>query len=273
MTVERIYLKERYPKLGENGCNAYLDCYIPQEMTEMQLSYSVRPCMLICPGGGYIMVSEREAEPVGLQFVSEGYCVFVLHYSTEPHAFPQQLLEVAAAMETIAEHAQEWVCDINNVAVMGFSAGGHLAAQYSNRYNCPEVREVFPDSKPVQKSILSYPVITDDMTLTHRETICNFVGHVPTMPNEKGCACEKMVTENTPPTFLWHTAEDAAVPVQNSLLYAKALAEKKVPFEMHIYPYGPHGLSTADEQTCVDLTEQTKICHQWLSDCKRWLKI
>ena len=273
MRVERLYLKEHFPELGKNDCNAYVDCYIVDEMKEMQLDYKLHPCMVICPGGGYGMVSAREAEPIALNFLSEGYCVFIVHYSVHPHQFPQQLLEVAGAVELIHQNAEEWVCDKDNIAIMGFSAGGHLAAQYSNRYNCPEIREVFPESKPVQRSVLCYPVITWEKKYPHAGTMKNFVGHEPVDGTEKGCSCELLVTENTPPAFIWHTTEDKTVPVENSLRYAHALSEHKVPFELHIYPFGWHGLATVDEHTCVGMNEKVEHCHQWIEDCKKWLKL
>lgn len=273
MKVERFYLKESFPELGKNDCNAYVDCYIPDEMKEKELEVKKFPCLVICPGGGYGMVSEREAESVALQFLPEGYRIFVIHYSVEPNRFPQQLREVAGAMEILHKHAEEWICDTDNVAIMGFSAGAHLACQYSNRYDCPEIREIFPESKPVHKTILSYPVITATKPFAHEGSMLNLLGHEPVSPDEEGCSCELLVTENTPPTFMWHTAEDACVPVENSLIYAKALSAKKVPFELHIYPYGYHGLATVDKLTCVGLDEKLKHVHQWIEDCKKWLKL
>lgn len=272
MIVQRHYLKEYFPQLGED-CNASVDCYIPMQMEEMNREI-IFPCMVICPGGAYAFVSEREGEPVAMNFISEGYAAFVVHYSVAPKGFPQQLREVAAVMEIIHMHAKEWHCDAGNVAIMGFSAGGHLVAQYSNRYDCPEVREVFPDSKPVQKTILGYPVITSLEEYTHGVTVFNFLsGHKPVTQDEKGCSCELLVSEKTPPTFLWHTAEDQVVPVENSLLYAKALAKHKVPFELHIYPFGWHGLATVDERINVGLTDNIMRSAQWLEECKKWLKL
>lgn len=271
MLTQRIYLKEYFPQLGDD-CEASVDCYIPMQMEELN-RVTILPCMVICPGGGYYMVSEREGEPVAMKFLQEGYCAFVIHYSTAPKGFPTQLLEVAAALEIISINAEKWHCDINDVSLVGFSAGGHLAAQYANRYDCPEVRAVFPDSKPVQRNILGYPVITSTPELTHGITIANFVGHEPETRDEKGCSCELLVTSKTPPTFIWHTAEDAVVPVENSLLYAQALSANNVSFELHIYPYGVHGLSTLDPYISVVSGDKVEHCKQWVDDCIRWLKI
>jgi acetyl esterase/lipase len=271
MLNDRIYLKEYFPELGENGCDASIDYYIPECIFEKK-KY---PCMVVCPGGGYHMTSNREAEVVGMPFLAEGYRIVVVNYSVAPHHFPQMLLEVAGAMELIYKYAEEWHIDTNKISIMGFSAGGHLASQYSNRYNCPEVRALFPESKPVQASVLCYAVLSADPRYRHSGTIKQFVGHEdPIEENELGCSCDMIVSENTPPTFLWHTFEDATVPVECSLLYAKALSAHKVPFELHVYPYGPHGLSLADETVYENaLPAKTAYVHQWIDSAKAWLKL
>lgn len=274
MILKTIYLKDCFPELGKDGCNAYVEFYIPAAFgTERKdLHDKKHPCMVLCPGGGYSRTSDREAEPVALHFAAEGYRVAVVRYSCTPHCFPQQLLEVAGTMELVYEHAEEWKIDTSRIAIMGFSAGGHLAAQYSNRYDCQEVRDMFPESKGLHACVLCYPVITDSAP-THEGTIRNYVGHEPKEKNEKGCACECMVSEQTPPTFLWHTSEDASVPVRNSLLYAEALGKYQIPFEMHIYPYGHHGLSLANP-VVGDLVDEKvgRVC-KWVEEAKTWLKM
>lgn len=273
MSVKTLYLKDYFSQLDENECNAFVEAHIANPIKEMGLDNIIHPCMIICPGGGYGNLSGREGTPIALHFAAEGYNVFVLHYSVKPHTFPQQLREVAGVMELIHMHQEEWKCDVSNISIMGFSAGGHLAAQYSNRYDCPEVREVFSGSKPVHKSVLCYPVITAEEKYTHVSTMRNFLGHMPTSMEDTGCSCELLVSEKTPPTFLWHTAEDEIVSVENSIYYAKELSKNKVPFELHIYPYGCHGMATADESTCLELNNKTRHCHQWIEDCKKWLKL
>lgn len=276
MITQRFYLKEYFPELGENGCNAYMDCYIPSafENAGEALATKKYPCMVVCPGGGYGMTSDREAECIALQFVAEGYRAVVVRYSVAPNIFPQHLREVAGAMELIYKNADAWNIDVARIAIIGFSAGAHLAAQYSNRYDCSEVRELFSESKPVQASILSYPVITDDPQYKHGGSIKNYLGYEPTERNEKGCANECVVSEKTPPTFIWHTAEDQVVPVQNSLLYAKALSDYKVPFELHIYPYGEHGLATVDGVVYAEeKAPNVARARKWVDDVKTWLKM
>ena len=152
MIYNVLHLGERFPFLTENGCDPTLEVYLQENLGGYQSEK--RPCLLLCPGGGYRFVSRREAEPVALHFLPEGFNVFVLTYSVAPNRFPTQLREVAAAMELIWEYADAWNCDVQKIAIMGFSAGGHLAAHYTNRWDCPQVREVFPESKAVAASVL-----------------------------------------------------------------------------------------------------------------------
>jgi acetyl esterase/lipase len=234
----------------------------------------MHPAILICPGGGYSWCSQREDEPIALKLLSWGYRVFILNYSCAPCHFPTQLCEVAASLELIHSHAKAWHIDINRIAIMGFSAGGHLAGHYSNRYNCPEVRALFPESRPVQASILCYPVITADPAHRHEGTIQNVTGHENiTEEDIASFSLDRLVTEKTPTTFLWHTAEDDVVPVANSILYAKALASHNIPFDLHIYTHGHHGLSTVDDITCDNLDNKTLLAGQWLPTLKEWLKV
>lgn len=274
MVCKRIELKNYFTFLGENGRNPILDIMLPDIMPNDNVGFKKRPSMLICPGGGYSFCCPREAEPIALNFLPEGYNVFVLTYSVAPNKFPTQIREVAAVMELIYKNAEVWHCDTEKIAIIGFSAGGHLAAHYSTMYDCKEVRDVFPDSKPVNATILSYPVITADFKQTHQKSFINLIGHAPESKEEQDYfSCECQVNKNTPPTFIWHTAEDASVPVKNSLLYANALTEHNIPYELHIYPYGFHGMSSCDEHTLDKVNDITEHNHMWLVSLKSWLKL
>lgn len=268
-----IELKNYFDFLGDDGKNPTLTLYLPYNMVEMNRQNQKRPCMLICPGGGYGMCSERESEPIALNLLSDGFNVFVLNYSVDPHRFPSQIREVAASVEMIYSNAEEWNCDTSKIAIMGFSAGGHLAAHYSTMFDCKEVREVFPESKSVNASVLCYPVISADFSKTHQGSFFNLLGHKPDKDEEKYFSCERNVKDTTPPAFIWHTAEDGCVPVANSLIYAKALTDNKVPVELHIYPFGGHGLSTCDEQTCDNMNEIIAYNNVWIDSMKNWLKL
>lgn len=272
MEIIKINLKEKYKFLGEEDRNPTLTCYLPQNIVEMGRENEMRPTILICPGGGYAHCSEREAEPIALKFLNWGFNAIVLRYSCAPHRYPTQLREVAAAFEEIYANANEWHCDLTKVGIIGFSAGGHLSAHYSNAYNSDAVREVFPDSKKPNFAILSYPVISADETFAHKGSFVNLLGEYPTGELVEKYSCEKLVSADTPPTFIWHTTTDQAVPVKNSLVYATALAENNVPFSVHIYPYGVHGLSTVDHLTNNDdkLDAKTLLAEGWLNEFKKW---
>ncbi len=268
-----VSLKEHFAFL--NGSEAVLEAYLPYNMTEMCREHQRRPCVLICPGGGYAMCSQREAEPVALQYLKEGYNAFVLWYTVAPKHFPHALREVAASVELIHRNAEAWNCDEGLVAILGFSAGGHLAALYSNAYDWPEVREVLPESKPVQASVLCYPVISADPAVAHMGSFECLLGHLPLTTEEtERFSCDRLVRDTTPPAFLWHTSEDNCVPVQNSLRYATALADHHVPFELHIFPYGYHGMSLCTRETLDgEITPGMQHAQRWVEESCRWLKL
>ncbi len=277
MIYEKLHLKDYFPFLGENSCDPTVEIYLPYNMAEMNRQNRKRPCMVVCPGGGYAMCSERESEPIALQLLPEGYNVFVITYSVKPNLFPTQIREVAALIELIHSNAEEWNCDTNRILIMGFSAGGHLAANYTTMFDCKEVRDVFPESKPVNGSVLCYPVITADPNHSHPGSFINLTGHeVPTEDDINYFSCDRNVKETTPPAFIWHTAADNVVPVMNSILYSTALSKYKIPFELHIYPQGGHGLSTCEVQTCdipASIPHIYSHNNAWVESLKKWLKL
>lgn len=273
MEVKKIHLNEFFPALSENGCDPTLTTYIQYNMSEMKWEDKKRPTLLICPGGGYRRCSQRESEPIALAFMDIGMNAFILNYSVAPNKFPTQIREVAAAMELLYQKSDEWHVDTEKITIIGFSAGGHLAAHYSTSFDIPEVREMFPESKAVNGSILSYPVIIAEKGKCHEGSFENLTGQYPL--DEKifnRFSLDKCVSEKTPPAFIWHTAADTAVPVQSSLYYADALAKYKIPYELHIYPFGGHGGSTFDNQTQNEPNEISKYNSRWVSEAKKWLK-
>lgn len=278
-----ISLKDYFPFLGENGADPKLYYYLP----ELPLPDGKRPGMLICPGGGYWICSA--AENISMNFMPLGFNAFVLVYSTnskEPHHYPTQLLEVAAAFEVIKQNSEEWNCYIEKTGIMGFSAGGHLAAHYSNMWNSDVVREVFPHSHKPFATALGYPVISAEPPLKVTGSFTNLVGYDLNEKEIHDFSVQNLVTSSTPPTFIWHTSNDGTAPALGSLLYATALAKNKVPYEMHVFPRGKHGLSVADkniiasqlaehpELSCDDkkrLEKDIKHVHNWVEAFNKWL--
>ncbi len=206
-----------------------------------------RPGILVIPGGGYEHVSAREAEPVAMRFIARGYCAFVLEYSVERGVrFPTALREAAMAMRYIRENAARFEVDPAQVAAIGFSAGGHLCGTLGTMYDCPEVADIA--SGPVIRPDalgLCYPVAIS-WGPTHEGSFRNLCGEDGAL--WKRMSLDAQVRADMPPVFLWHTRDDGAVPVRNSLILAQALDEKGVDFAVHIFRHGQHGLSTADAQ-------------------------
>lgn len=233
-----------------------------------------RPAVLICPGGGYSFTSEREAEPIAMQFNAAGYHAFVIYYSVAPERHPQPLLDVSRSMCIIRQNAEKWKVKPDQIAVCGFSAGGHLTASLGVHWSKPylNVEGIEIGKNKPNALILGYPVITSD-SFAHCGSFKNLLGNNPDPDLLEEMSLEKQVNSKTPPSFLWHTFSDPGVPVENSILFAQALRKKEIPFELHIYPEGPHGLSLATEET--DNGEMGTYPHvaTWMNLCIEWLEI
>jgi acetyl esterase/lipase len=260
-----IWDNYKYYGEGEDGFRPRLDTYILD-------GDKVRGSVLICPGGGYSFVAEREAEPIALQFNAAGFHAFILYYSTVPRRHPQPLLDVSRAMCIIRNNAQEWRVDSQKIAVCGFSAGGHLAASLGVHWEKSYLSDTLGIEKGKNKPnalILCYPVITSG-EFTHAGSFKNLLGDQTDLLSEM--SLELQVNDKVPPAFIWHTVKDTTVPVENSMLFAQALREKDIPFELHIYPEGGHGLSLATEETAVDDFGVRPRVATWLNLCINWLK-
>ena len=274
MICRTVRLKDCFDRIGADGEDPQLDLFLPYNMEEMGRQNQKRPCIIILPGGAYAFCSQREGEAVALHFLPEGYNVFVLRYSTAPYRYPVQVNEVRAVFELIGQKADEWNCDVTKTILMGFSAGGHLAAFYSTMNGVDPKENRLSGCLAPKLCVLCYPVISADPSFTHKGSIDNLSGKTEQSREEIAFfSCEKRVSGSTPPTFIWHTASDGSVPVKNSLVYAGALSENGVPFELHVYPSGAHGLSTCDEQTNDKLTKEIIHDKAWLDGLKRWLEL
>lgn len=207
-----------------------------------------RPVVIICPGGGYFGVCDDwEGERIAMAYISVGLHAIVLNYTTRSHSNrPQPIKEIADTIKYCREKAEAWQIMPDKIVVCGFSAGGHLAASISTLWNCDKLfstEEIKNGMHKPNASILCYPVISSG-EFAHKASIINLLGSSDeTMGTWKLMSLENQVNATTPPAFLWHTFEDDVVPIENSLLYATALRKHNIPFEMHIYPKGAHGLS------------------------------
>ncbi len=227
--------------------NVTLTTYLLDASPEMA-DRRVRPAILICPGGGYRFCSDREAEPVAMAFLAEGYQAFILRYSLNDHAaFPRPLNDAEEALELIRNKSRQWHVDPERIAVCGFSAGGHLAAALGT------MGRIRPNAL-----VLAYPCILESMSKI-------LPWPVPSL--------EKEVDGKTPPAFIFTTSTDAVVPVENSLEFASALNRAGIPFEMHIFQEGVHGLSLATPLTANGNPDMVDTrATQWVGLCMSWLE-
>lgn len=205
-------------KLSDNK-DVTLTAYVQDQSEEMK-NMTKKKAILIFPGGGYKFCSDREAEPIALLYLSKGYNAFILRYSVKEHAkWPKPLEDAEQAMAYLKNHSLELDIDQDRIAVIGFSAGGHLASQLATSgINRPNAL------------ILGYPAVL-------RDTMNGFDYPKP------------IVDDKTPEAFVFHTVEDDVVSQKQSLYLANAFAEKKIPLELHIFRNGPHGLSIGNEIT------------------------
>jgi acetyl esterase/lipase len=232
---------------------------------------------LICPGGGYEHVSPREGEPIAFNFLTAGTHAAVLWYdiSKDGVEYPQELRELVWAVSYIREHADEYDIDKDRIIVAGFSAGAHLAASLGCFWDKEWLEKETDIDKKLYKPnglILAYPVITSG-EFAHRGSFVNLMGSKATDELSALLSLENQVTDKCPPVFMWHTFEDMAVPLENSIMFAQALRKAGVNFEYHVFPHGGHGYSLATKETsCNGKNEIDPQCEQWMELCKNWIK-
>lgn len=238
------------------------------DYNEDSLLKNIRCAMVVVPGGGYEKVSAREKDPVALYYFEKGFNTFILDYSVNEDAKDlNPLLELSDALVQIRNKASVFYVNPTEIAVIGFSAGAHLAASLSTLYNNEKIKELTkidngynsPDA-----SILCYPVISmkekahegsKSKVTNNKEELINLL------------SLENHVTKDVPPTFIWHTQDDESVNINNSLLYVNALVKENVECEFHMFPNGEHGLSMCTTD-CYKLDEH---CAQWKALSVNWL--
>ena len=287
MIHEILELKPNYeaiPTALAPETPATLEVMIPDHCMDKAELEPLKPAMIVVPGGGYRFVSKREGFPIATQYLAQGFAGFVLTYSVAGNPFPTALLELGEAIRIVRERSAEWGIDPNRVYVIGFSAGGHLAASLAVLWNKGflgkalgvEERVLRPDG-----CLLGYPVITPG---TYRGGIEEGVRGFSCFRcfdrlleglSEKDWhynALEEQVDSETPPVFLFSTWQDRSVPIEQSLVFAEALQKAGVETELHIFRRGRHGLSTARFPVVRNDTDDVKPFEAWVPLSVTWLE-
>ncbi len=223
--------------------------------------------IVVCPGGGYGFLADHEAIAPGKWLAERGVAAFVLKYRLAPrYHYPAMPRDVSRAIRVVRARAAEWKVDPKRIGIWGFSAGGHLASTGATHFDDGK-----PDAEdPIERvssrpdcAILCYPVITMDSSFTHMGSRVNLLGDNPAPSLVERFSNEKQVTAKTPPTFIFHTADDGAVPLKNALEFAASCRKNNVPVELHVYEHGPHG---------VGLAQNDPILGTWTGHLEAWLK-
>lgn len=224
------------------------------------------PCIVVLPGGGYHRRAQHEGQPIAEFFNSRGMHAAVVDYRVAPNRFPSGLTDAQRAVRLLRAHAAEWKIDTNRIIICGFSAGGHLAASMlmwedalppdfprdeADRYSC----------RP-NGGILSYPVISTEAEFGHVGSGKNLLGEERYRTDAAHFSLQNLVTDDMPKVFLWHTSDDSVVPVQNSLIFCQRLREHGIPFELHVYPHGAHGLGLATAR--ADVSGWANLAADWI---------
>ncbi|GHU70665.1 acetylesterase [Clostridia bacterium] len=226
-----------------------------------------RGAVIVCPGGGYVMKAEHEGTPIAEMINEAGVHAFVLSYRVAPYVHPVPLSDAQRAIRLVRANAVEWGILPDKIAILGFSAGGHLTAHAGTTYDAGQ-----PDADdPVEREssrpdaiLLCYAVMSGVViSLAHRGSFQSLTGEKTISGmTMRLLSPDQLVTDDTPPAFIWHTAEDAGVPVENALLFAAAMSAHKRPFALHIFPQGQHG---------IGLGANVPLARDWPRLAKDWL--
>lgn len=288
--------------LYENRKDVTVKAYLLEDNVHLKEKQQL-PAVIICPGGAYMYTSSREAEPIALRFNAMGYHAFVLDYSVygggtyppqidpslpvrEESLFPNAMKEIAMTFELIHQHADEWQVDIEKIGTIGFSAGGHNVAMYANSWNKAVIQDAVTLKGKALKpafNIVGYP-LTDFVYISENMTdqtyspeakaiLISCFGTIDVTPEQlREYSPAHNVNTDTPPTFIWTTSEDTVVHPQDSLKLAIGLAHHQIPFEVHVFEKGPHGLSLANQLTAKDESQINSVAAQWTQAVEKWLE-
>ncbi len=285
---------------------ANIETYLLKDSSEFNQGKK-KPAIIVCPGGAYLGTSDREAEPVALRFNTMGYHAIVLRYNTLFYQFtnpfenfdaieknpnslwPNPLLDLGKTISMLRERADEWFIDTDKIAICGFSAGGNLVGHLATRWDDPELSKLLGVSSDLLKpagAIMGYPVVDyklmRDLGEIRKDVmggkifeLCNMSSFGVKKLNDEQLAAISPITavsENTVPCFLWHTASDPLVYVENSLDFARKLSANQIPFALHVFPNGPHGLSLADQTTAYESELINPDVAIWIDLVRNWLR-
>ncbi|MGP0068366.1 MAG: alpha/beta hydrolase [Isosphaeraceae bacterium] len=232
--------------------------------------------VVVCPGGGYGMLAiDHEGKQVAEWLNSMGVMAFVLKYRLGPrYHHPAMLQDAGRAIRTVRANAGHWKLDAHKIAILGFSAGGHLASTAGTHFDPgkPDAEDPIErvSSRP-DRMILVYPVIALATPFGHSGSLRNLLGDKPSSELVESLSNERQVTRETPPTFLVHTDADKGVPAENSLLFALALRKAGVPVELHLFERGPHGLGLGNGTAAFRVPAEPSF-KAWPKLCETWLK-
>ena len=241
------------------------DDFYPYMETHLLDTTSAAGAIVIFPGGGYGGRADHEGSPIAEFFNSKGLHAFVVHYRVSPNRHPAPLADALKALRIVRNNAEKWQIKPDKIAVCGFSAGGHLAASTGVHFDLVKTAEDYLCDKVSARPdalILCYPVISSKKFF-HAGSFKNLLGEGYSDEMRDLMSLEEQVDQHTPPSFLWHTAEDKGVPAENSMAFASSLSKFDIPYELHIFPEGSHGLGLAPEFPEVAI---------WANLCASWLK-
>jgi len=236
---------------------------------------STGAAVIVCPGGGYRMLAEHEGKVYATWLVERGVAAFVLKYrlGSDGYRHPAMIYDVQRAIRLVRSHASEWKIDPARIGVMGSSAGGHLASTALTHFDAGQAGADDPvervSSRP-DLGVLCYAVITMGEH-THEGSKQSLLGSTPSPELVALLSNERQVTKETPPCFIWHTRDDRAVSVRNSLDFAEALLRNEVPYELHVFQSGPHGLGMGVKEYTPGRTDESSL-HPWTFALNAWLR-